>query len=61
MATGIRVRHLTACAKLDGQERCTCKPTYEAWIATGARATKLRRAFKTEAAAKAWRAEGINA
>jgi integrase len=55
MATGIRVRHATDCAKLRGATRCSCRPTYEAWVAAGERGRKLRRSFKTEAAAKAWR------
>jgi integrase len=61
MATGIRVRHATDCAKLRGATRCSCKPTYEAWVAAGERGRKLRRSFKTETAAKAWRAEGQTA
>jgi integrase len=55
MATGIRVRHATDCAKLRGAARCSCKPTYEAWVAAGERGRKLRRSFKSEAAAKSWR------
>jgi integrase len=57
MATGIRIRHRTDCSKLRGAARCNCNPTYEAWVAAGARGQKMRRSFKTESAAKAWRAE----
>ena len=57
MATGIRVRHATDCRKRSGAARCNCAATYEAWIATGKRGGKMRRSFKSEAAAKAWRSE----
>jgi integrase len=61
MATGIRVRHATTCAKQRGTTRCNCRPTYEAWVPAGERGRKLRRSFKTEAAAKAWRADAQSA
>jgi integrase len=57
MATGVRKRHARDCATHRGSSRCSCRPTFEAWIAAGARGQKMRRSFKSEAAAKAWRAE----
>lgn len=52
--TGIRARHARSCAASKG--RCTCRPTWEAAVGSGITG-KIRRTFKTEAEAKAWRAE----
>ena len=53
--TGIRRVHQRTCATRAGGA-CNCKPTWEASVGSG-RTGKLRRSFKTEAAARNWRAE----
>jgi integrase len=54
--TGIRVRHSRNCRSAHGG-RCNCRPTYEASVGAGVGGEKLRRQFKTQAAARAWQAE----
>jgi integrase len=51
---GIRIRHSRKCAAGMG-DRCTCRPSYEAWVFSRRDRRKLRRTFPTLAAAKAWR------
>lgn len=53
--SGIVVRHRSRCRKLNGGERCTCRPSYRAWVWSPEYDTKLWRTFTTEAAARAWR------
>jgi integrase len=53
--TGIRRVHQRKCAARAGGD-CNCRPTFEASVGSG-RTGKLRRSFKTEAAARTWRAE----
>jgi integrase len=54
---GIVVRHRSKCRKLNGGERCTCRPSYRAWVWSPEYATKIWRSFPTQAAARAWRQE----
>ncbi len=52
---GIVVRHRSRCRKLNGGERCTCRPSFRAWVWSQDDQTKLWQTFTTEAAARAWR------
>jgi hypothetical protein len=54
--TGIRVRHSRSCRTASGG-RCNCRRTYEASVGAAVGGQKLRRPFKTLAAARAWQAE----
>lgn len=56
MAEGIEVRHARACPAFGGG-RCKCTPTYRAAVYSARERRKIRRAFPTLAAAKAWRAD----
>ncbi len=49
---GIRVRHRKTCASRDGR-RCTCNPSYEAWVFSAKDGRKIRKTFPTPSAAKA--------
>ncbi len=55
---GVVVRHREGCATRAGRTRCTCTPSYRAWVsvrnATGGY-RKLQKTFKTEEAASLWR------
>lgn len=57
--TGVRARHSRSC--LAPAERCTCSPSYEAWAYDRRTGRKIRKSFRTQAAAKAWRAEATTA
>jgi integrase len=55
--TGIRVRHSRSCASTEGR-KCSCNPSYEAWVYDKRTNTKRRRTFTGRGAltaAKAWR------
>ena len=54
--TGIRARHSRACTAPTGG-RCTCRPSYEAFVFSKRDRRKVRKSFPTLAAAKAWRAD----
>lgn len=54
--TGIEVRHGRGCRSLSGGS-CNCEPTYRAWVYSKRDGKKIRRAFPTQAAAKAWRSD----
>jgi len=56
MTPGIRTRHQAACRSHTGL-RCNCKPSYEASVGAGQAGTKIRRTFRTLAAARQWQAE----
>ena len=56
MTAGIRTRHQAAC-RSDTGARCNCKPSYEASVGAGRDGVKVRRPFKTLAAARQWQAE----
>jgi integrase len=58
---GIRVRHAAACPKTNRGARCTCTPTYEASVGAGKRGRKLRKTFRTEAAALTWQGDARRA
>src|SRR4051812_21135075 len=57
---GIRVRHSRSCRSRDGG-RCSCTPSYEAWVFLKRVNRKLRKTFPTLAAAKSWRADAVAA
>ncbi len=59
MAPGVRTRHARSCSAPVG--RCTCKPSYEAWVYSKRDGRKLRKTFPTLAAAKAWRVDATSA
>src|SRR5579859_905668 len=60
--TGIRARHSRRCLAPIGSE-CSCPdgPTWEAWVFDRRSGRKIRKAFPTQAAAKAWRADAVGA
>jgi integrase len=62
---GIRPVHSSACASLDGRRQsgrpCSCDPSYEAGVYDPARRKYVRRTFKTEAAARAWKIDSLSA
>jgi len=60
MAEGIEIRHARACPATDGG-RCKCTPTYRAWVFSTRDGKRIRKAFPTQAAAKAWRADAVGA
>jgi integrase len=60
MAEGIRKRHSRNCNSRHGG-RCSCDPTYEAWVWSKRDNKKLRKSFPTEAAAKGWRSDATRA
>jgi len=60
MATGVRTRHARTCRSTGGA-RCNCRRSYEAWVFSKRDDKKIRKTFPTEAAAKAWRADALNA
>jgi hypothetical protein len=57
---GIRARHARTCRSREG-ERCSCRPSWEAFVFLKREGRKLRKTFPTLAAAKAWRADAITA
>ena len=56
-SAGIRKRHRRNCAAPKG--RCSCSPTYEAylWVGHGDGRRKISRTFKREAEARTWRTD----
>src|SRR4051794_17215902 len=56
-APGIRARHRRRCARRGGA--CTCKPAYQACVFDPRSGKKIRKSFRTLAAAKGWQREGI--
>ena len=60
MAEGIEIRHARACPATDGG-KCRCNPTYRAWVFDARDGKRIRKAFPTQAAAKAWRADAVGA
>lgn len=57
---GIRVRHARSCRAPDGT-KCSCKPTFEAWVYSKRDGKKIRKVFPTSSAAKAWRTDALHA
>ena len=53
--TGIRVRHSRKCGAPD--KRCSCRPSYEAFVFSQRDGRKIRKTFPTLAAARLWRAD----
>lgn len=60
MPTGITTRHSRTCRSRDGG-RCNCSPSYEAWVYSKRDDKKIRKTFKSNAEAKAWRADAGSA
>jgi integrase len=59
---GIRVRHARTCpAHADPDARCSCRPSYEAWVYSVKDGKKLRKTFGNLAEAKGWRADSTSA
>ncbi len=55
---GIRVRHARSCrTHHDREAKCSCAPTYEAWVFDVRSQQKIRKSFPTVSAAKGWRAD----
>jgi integrase len=54
LPTGIRERHARSCASRTAG-RCSCRPSYEAWVYLKREDRKVRRTFERLADAKAWR------
>jgi integrase len=59
-AQGVRARHSRSCGSRDGG-RCNCRPSYEAFVFLKREGRKVRKTFPTQAAAKTWRADALNA
>ena len=59
-AQGIRARHSRACRSRDGA-RCTCRPSWEAWVYIKREQRKLRKTFASQSAAKSWRSDALSA
>jgi integrase len=60
MASGIIRRHSAGCPSRVGG-RCKCKAGYEAWAYLARDGAKVRKTFKRESEAKAWRADALAA
>jgi integrase len=56
---GIRERHSRTCQHKQG--RCTCSPSYEAWVYLAREGTKVRETKQTLREAKQWRADALSA
>jgi integrase len=59
MATGVQVRHSRGCQHRTG--RCTCKPSFEAWVWSERDGRKISRRFRNVSEAKGWRADALAA
>jgi integrase len=59
MAEGIRIRHSRWCRSRITDERCSCKPSYEASVYSRRDGAKIRKTFATEGEAKAWRHDAV--
>src|SRR5690242_3564793 len=58
---GIRRIHSRRCDRRgDPEARCNCRPTWEASVFDARTGRKLRRQFKTEAAARGWRVDTMS-
>jgi integrase len=57
---GIRERHARGCAATTGK-RCSCTPSYEAYVALGKSGERRRKTFATREQAKTWRAQLVAA
>jgi integrase len=57
MSTGIQPRHARSCRG----ERCTCTPTWQADVWDNAAGRRVRKTFKSKAAAKRWRTDALAA
>ena len=57
---GIDTRHAVSCpAVRDHNARCRCTPRYQAHVWSARDKARIRKTFRTLAAAKAWRAETV--
>jgi len=57
---GIRARHARTCrSRVD--ERCNCRPSWEAFVYLKREGRKVRKTFATQAAAKQWRTDALHA
>lgn len=58
MAVGIITRHSRRCGSQTGT-RCSCQPTYQAWVYSARDGKKIRKHFRTLAEARSWRADAL--
>jgi integrase len=58
MATGIVVRHGRKCATRKGG-RCSCRPSYRAWVYSKRDGKKIVKSFPNEAEARGWRTDAM--
>lgn len=57
---GITTRHRKPCRSREGG-RCSCRPSYEAWVFSKRDGRKIRRTFSDLAEAKSWRSDAQGA
>src|SRR5947208_1485187 len=57
-AEGVEARHSKLCRSRQS-DRCDCKPTYQANVWHNGERRRIRKSFKTVAAANSWRREAI--
>lgn len=59
---GVVERHAKKCPRRDDERgRCTCVPSFEAWVWSAHDNRKIRRGFPTAAAARSWRRDALSA
>jgi integrase len=57
---GVRAKHTRTCASQEGA-RCNCKPSYEARVWSAREQKSISKSFRSQAAAKSWRAAALKA
>jgi integrase len=61
-SAGIVERHARPCPRrADREARCSCRPSYEAWVWSPRDRRKVSRKFATASAAKSWRRDASSA
>jgi hypothetical protein len=60
MAAGIVVRHGKACRSREGR-RCSCRPSYQAWVYLARKDRKVIKRFRSLGEARAWRTNAQSA
>src|SRR5262245_52053443 len=58
MAEGIEIRHKRDCRSRD-KGQCNCRPSFRASVWVPAEGRKVKKTFRTKAAAKAWRHDAM--
>src|SRR2546425_7438233 len=59
-AVGIVTRHTRTCSSREGR-RCTCTPSFQAWVNSPRDGRKLRKTFRSLAEARNWRRDALHA